>query len=109
MAMWSLLWLSAAATTVAPVPLIIDTDAGFDVDDVGAVCLGNALQDNGETEIIAVGHTNGYVKGIGAVSALSIALYSRWAWILRSRRRSARIVQGSLGPKPACSWSQRDR
>lgn len=70
MAMWSLLWLSAAATTVAPVPLIIDTDAGFDVDDVGAVCLGNALQDNGETEIIAVGHTNGYVKGIGAVSAL---------------------------------------
>ena len=45
-------------------------DAGFDVDDVGAVCLANALQDNGETDIIAVGHTNGYVKGIGAVSAL---------------------------------------
>jgi purine nucleosidase len=67
-----LLGLSAAAwiAAAAPVPLIIDTDAGFDVDDVGAVCLGNALQDNGETEIIAVGHTNGYVKGIGAVSAL---------------------------------------
>jgi hypothetical protein len=53
-----------------PTKLIIDTDAGFDVDDVGAVCLGNALQDNGEAEIIAIGHTNGYVKGIGGVSAL---------------------------------------
>ena len=50
--------------------LIIDTDAGFDVDDVGAVCLANALADNGETEIVAVGHTNGYDKGIGAVSTL---------------------------------------
>ena len=45
-------------------------DAGFDVDDVGAVCLTNALQNNSDTTIIAVGHTNGYVKGIGAVSAL---------------------------------------
>ena len=59
-----------------PVPLIIDTDAGFDVDDAGAVCLANALQDNGETKIIAVGHTNGYVKGIGAVSAL-MEFYNR--------------------------------
>ena len=56
--------------TTSPVKLIIDTDAGFDVDDVGAVCLANALADNGETEIVAVGHTNGYDKGIGAVSTL---------------------------------------
>ena len=47
----------------APVRLLIDTDAGFDVDDVGAICVANALQDNGEAEIIAVGHTNGFVKG----------------------------------------------
>jgi hypothetical protein len=65
-----LLVTMSGARAAAPVPLIIDTDAGFDVDDVGAVCLGNALQDNGETVIIAVGHTNGYVKGIGAMSAL---------------------------------------
>eukprot|EP01047_Picozoa_sp_COSAG01_P065208 COSAG01_NODE_8768_length_2665_cov_25.306703_2_plen_296_part_00 len=54
----------------APVKLLIDTDAGFDVDDVGAVCLANALADNGEAEIVAVGHTNGYNKGIGSVSTL---------------------------------------
>eukprot|EP00928_Gymnodinium_smaydae_P053663 TRINITY_DN3759_c0_g3_i3.p1 TRINITY_DN3759_c0_g3~~TRINITY_DN3759_c0_g3_i3.p1 ORF type:complete len:560 (-),score=31.26 TRINITY_DN3759_c0_g3_i3:351-1985(-) len=53
-----------------PVRLIIDTDAGFDVDDVGAIAVANALQDNGECEIIAVGHTNGYKLGIGAVSTL---------------------------------------
>jgi len=50
------------AVASVPVPLIIDTDAGFDVDDVGAVCIGNALMDAGEANIIAVGHTNGYDK-----------------------------------------------
>jgi hypothetical protein len=34
------------------------------------VCIANALADNGEAEILAVGHTNGFVKGIGAVSTL---------------------------------------
>eukprot|EP00729_Bicosta_minor_P007225 gene7225-31713_t len=58
------------AVASVPVPLIIDTDAGFDVDDVGAVCIGNALMDAGEANIIAVGHTNGYDKGIGAISTL---------------------------------------
>eukprot|EP00039_Didymoeca_costata_P014589 m.237248 g.237248 ORF g.237248 m.237248 type:complete len:515 (+) comp16055_c1_seq3:155-1699(+) len=53
-----------------PVRLIVDTDAGFDVDDVGAIGIANALQDLGECEIIAVGHTNGFIKGIGAVSSL---------------------------------------
>ena len=93
----------AAGAGASPVPLIIDTDAGFDVDDVGAVCIvrptptpplsprpgghagpvprfrrpadesavqGNALEDLGEANIIAVGHTNGFVKGIGGVSTL---------------------------------------
>ncbi len=41
--------------------LIVDTDAGFDVDDVGALAVANALQDNGECEIVAVAHTNGCV------------------------------------------------
>lgn len=36
----------------------------------GAVCIANALADNGEAEIVAVGHTNGYVEGIGAISTL---------------------------------------
>ena len=29
-------------------PLIIDTDASFDVDDVVAICMAHALMDNGE-------------------------------------------------------------
>ena len=59
-----------ASTSAATVKLIIDTDAGFDVDDVGAIAVANALQDAGECDIIAVSHTNGFEKGIGAVSAL---------------------------------------
>lgn len=62
--------LVSGAVSTNPVPLIVDTDAGFDVDDVGAIAVANALQDLGEARIIAVSHTNGFVKGIGAVSAL---------------------------------------
>ena len=67
-----LLWLCIHICTCfsAPVRLIIDTDAGFDVDDVGAVAVANALADNNECVIIAIGHTNGFTKGIGAVSTL---------------------------------------
>ena len=32
---------------LGPVPLIIDTDMSFDVDDVGAVCVAHALADRG--------------------------------------------------------------
>jgi hypothetical protein len=53
-----------------PVKLIIDTDAGLDVDDVVAICVGNALVDNGEAELIALAHTNGFDKGIGGVSSI---------------------------------------
>jgi hypothetical protein len=54
----------------ARVRLIVDTDAGFDVDDVGAIGVANALMDAGEAEIIAIGHTNGFPIGIGGVSTL---------------------------------------
>lgn len=53
-----------------PVRLIIDTDMGFDVDDVGAVCVANALADRGEADIVAIVHDTGFSKGIGAVSTL---------------------------------------
>lgn len=65
--MWPLLWLLLAAE---PRRLIIDTDAGFDVDDVGALCVANALADDQEIVLVAVAHTNAFAKGIGAVSAL---------------------------------------
>jgi len=64
---WGLLGLVVAK----PVPLIIDTDMGFDVDDVGSVCLGNALMDLGEADILAVVHDTGYYYGIGAVSVIN--------------------------------------
>ena len=62
--------LLVSSASSSPVKLIIDTDAGFDVDDIGALAVGNALQDAGECEIIAVGHTNGFIKGIGGVSTV---------------------------------------
>src|SRR5947208_11427829 len=37
-----------------PVPVILDTDIGPDVDDVGAVAVLNALADNGEARIVAM-------------------------------------------------------
>lgn len=55
----------------APTPqLIIDTDIGAFVDDVGAICTANALQDLGEADIIAVVHDTGFIKGVGGISAL---------------------------------------
>lgn len=50
--------------------LIIDTDAGFDVDDMGALCIANALADQGETTLIAAAHTNAFTRGGGALSAV---------------------------------------
>ena len=49
----AVLWASPS-----PVKLIIDTDIGGggcnDVDDVGAICIANALADNGEAELLAM-------------------------------------------------------
>ncbi|KAL3929133.1 MAG: hypothetical protein SGPRY_002090, partial [Prymnesium sp.] len=53
------------------VPLIIDTDMSFDVDDVGAICIAHALMDRGEADLLAVVHSSGYPEGIGAASALN--------------------------------------
>ena len=58
-------------TSPTPIPLIIDTDMGFDVDDVGSLCLANALMDLGEAKILAVVHDTAYYKGVGAVSVLN--------------------------------------
>jgi len=55
----------------AAVPLIIDTDASFDVDDVVAICLAHALMDRGEVDIKAIVHDAGIPEGIGAVSVLN--------------------------------------
>lgn len=65
--------LATSSTLVnsAGVPLIIDTDASFDVDDVVAVCMALALMDRGETDIKAIVHDAGIPEGIGAMSVLT--------------------------------------
>ena len=40
-------------------------------DDVGAVCVLNALVDNGEAEMLAVVHNTGLDTGVGAISVLN--------------------------------------
>ena len=58
-----LLLVSSSAVSGAGVPLIIDTDASFDVDDVVAVCMAHALMDRGEVDIKAIVHDAGIPEG----------------------------------------------
>ena len=57
--------LGLSTLSAAPVPLIIDTDLGFDVDDVGAVAVGNHLHDIGAANLLGVVHNTGFLFGIG--------------------------------------------
>eukprot|EP01051_Picozoa_sp_SAG22_P012503 SAG22_NODE_1306_length_4792_cov_369.145962_5_plen_306_part_00 len=66
-----MLALAAAAAAKPPVPLIIDTDMSTDCDDVGALCLANALMTRGEADLIAVVHNTGLDTGVGAISAIN--------------------------------------
>ena len=59
-----------ALARAAPVPLIIDTDLGFDVDDVGAIAVANYLADRGECEILAITHNTAFYEGIGGVDTI---------------------------------------
>jgi len=45
---------TAAVAATAPVQLIIDTDLGFDVDDVGAIAVAHALADQGRVDILGI-------------------------------------------------------
>ena len=56
---------------VDPVPMIVDTDMSFDVDDVGALCLAHALADRGEISLLATVHDAGVPSGVGAISVLN--------------------------------------
>merc|ERR1712055_82577 len=72
--MWPLLYLIILLqvfSAESAVPLIIDTDASFDVDDVVAICMAHALMDKGEADIKAIVHDAGYPRAIGAVSVLN--------------------------------------
>jgi len=62
--------------TSAAVNLIIDTDMSTDVDDVGAVCIANAMMNRGEANLLAVVHNTGIDHGVGAISTL-LTYYQR--------------------------------
>ena len=71
-AAWSLsLALLASVADAAPQRIIVDTDMGFDVDDVGAVCLANSLHMAGLASVLAVVHNTGCTLGVGGVSAMN--------------------------------------
>ena len=53
------------------VPIILDTDFGFDVDDVGALAVLHALADNGEADILAVVSVVTDPHSPGAVDAIN--------------------------------------
>lgn len=67
---WVPVWVDAV-----PTRLIIDTDIGgggcMDVDDVGAICMANALADNAEVELLAVVANTNPPLGVGAISVLN--------------------------------------
>ena len=53
------------------VNLIIDTDAGFDVDDVGALAVALHLEKMGKANILATIHATGCKSGIAAVNVIN--------------------------------------
>ena len=57
--------LSAMAfgASAADLKLIVDTDAGFDVDDVGALSVAHYLEQQGHCDIIATIYCTGFSKG----------------------------------------------
>jgi hypothetical protein len=66
--------ISTSTSTVknaSPQRVIVDTDMGFDVDDVVAVCLANSLHMNSKINLLAVVHNTGCNLGIGGVSSIN--------------------------------------
>ena len=62
----------------ATVDLVIDTDMSIDVDDVGALCIANALVDAGEAHLLAVTHDTANTFGVAAIAAIN-SYYGRSA------------------------------
>ena len=63
---------TAAETSEMKVPQIIfETDMTFDVDDVGALAMLNALADSGEASILAVMYNEVHASGAAAIAAIN--------------------------------------
>lgn len=108
-----LLVVAVVATRVAyvveTVPLIIDTDMSFDVDDVGALCMAHTLHDLGEAKLLAVIHDAGVESGVGAASVLN-HFYKHDNVLLGAykgpfgRNKEGRWVFGNYVPELVDKW-----
>ena len=88
----SILSTSAFAT----VNLIIDTDLGFDVDDVGALALAHHFADEGKVNLLATMHSTACPLGIAAVHVIN-AYYGRGDLPIGA-------YKGDFGKD--CNWNQ---
>ena len=67
-------------------PLIIDTDASFDVDDVVAICMAHALMDNGEVISVTLMRSDNLVVSHLILKVVDIRLKSiEWVSWLEKR------------------------
>ena len=67
-------------------PLIIDTDASFDVDDVVAICMAHALMDNGEVISVTLMRSDNLVVSHLILKVVNIRLKSiEWVSWLEKR------------------------
>jgi hypothetical protein len=62
---------SVSSASSNKVQLIVDTDLGFDVDDVGALAVANHLADIGKCDILGVVHNTAFYEGIGGVDVVN--------------------------------------
>ena len=64
-------------------PLIIDTDASFDVDDVVAICMAHALMDNGEVISVTLMRSDNLMVSHLILKVVNIRLQSiEWvSWL----------------------------
>jgi len=60
-----------AAVSAAPVPVIFDTDLGYDADDAGALAVLHALADRGEAEVLATMTVVGDPQSAGALDVIN--------------------------------------
>ena len=63
--------LLASSTFAADVKLIIDSDAGFDVDDIHAVAVAHNLEKQGKVDIIATISSTAFRKSIAAINVIN--------------------------------------
>merc|ERR1711998_1631 len=63
--------LLASTTQAADVKLIIDSDAGFDVDDIHAIAVAHNLEKQGKVDILATVSSTAFRKSIAAINVIN--------------------------------------